>query len=85
MRIEMRDGRAFEGKALEIVRAMQDIAFGVEQLSLSEYIDWVVRNASKFEDVELKISGETDEEKSESLVSEMVRVGLTRKLVSKNC
>jgi hypothetical protein len=76
----MRDGRVFEGKALEIVRAMQDIAFGVEQLSLSEYIDWVVRNASKFEDVELKITGETDEEKSESLVAEMVRVGLTRKV-----
>ena len=80
MNIVMRDGRVFRGTAVQIVKAMQDIAFGVEQFTLPEYIDWVVQNAAKFEEVELKIMGETDEEKAASLVAEMIRTGLTRKM-----
>lgn len=80
MNIVMRDGRVFRGTAVQIVKAMQDIAFGVEQFTLPEYIDWVVQNAAKFEEVELKIAGETDEEKAAALVAEMIRTGLTRKM-----
>jgi len=80
MNIVMRDGRVFRGTAVQIVKAMQDIAFGVEQFTLPEYIDWVVQNAAKFEEVELKITGETDEENATSLVAEMIRTGLTRKM-----
>jgi hypothetical protein len=80
MNIVMRDGRVFRGTAVQIVKAMQDIAFGVEQFTLPEYIDWVVQNAAKFEEVELKITGETDEEKAAALVAEMIRTGLTRKM-----
>ena len=79
MNIVMRDGRVFRGTAVQIVKAMQDIAFGVEQFTLPEYIDWVVQNAAKFEEVVLKVTGETDEEKAASLVAEMIRKGLTRK------
>ena len=79
MNIVMRDGRVFRGTAVQIVKAMQDIAFGVEQFTLPEYIDWVVQNAAKFEEVELKITGETEEEKA-ALVAEMIRAGLTRKM-----
>ena len=50
MNIVMRDGRVFRGTAVQIVKAMQDIAFGVEQFTLPEYIDWVMQNAAKFED-----------------------------------
>jgi hypothetical protein len=80
MNIVMRDGRVFRGTAVQIVKAMQDIAFGVEQFTLPEYIDWVVQNAAKFEEVELKITGQTDEEKAAALVAEMIRTGLTRKM-----
>jgi ribosomal protein S3 len=80
MNIVMRDGRVFRGTAVQIVKAMQDIAFGVEQFTLPEYIDWVVQNAAKFEEVELKIMGENDEEKAASLVAEMIRSGLTRRM-----
>ena len=80
MNIVMRDGRVFRGTAVQIVKAMQDIAFGVEQFTLPEYIDWVVQNAAKFEEGELKIMGETDEEKAASLVAEMIRTGLTRRM-----
>ena len=48
MKIVMRDGRVFQGTALQIVKAMQDIAFGVEQMTLDQYIDWVVQNAQRF-------------------------------------
>ncbi len=80
MNIVMRDGRVFRGTAVQIVKAMQDIAFGVEQFTLGEYIDWVVANAMKFEEVELKVTGATDEEKAASLVAEMLRTGLTTRI-----
>jgi hypothetical protein len=76
MKITMRDERVFQGTALQIVKAMQDIAFGVDDLTVPEYIDWVVANARKFEEVELKVEGATDDEKAKSLVEEMVRAGL---------
>jgi hypothetical protein len=58
---------------------MQDIAFGVEDFTVPKYVEWVVANARKFEEVELDVKGETDEELATSLVAEMLRTGLTRK------
>jgi hypothetical protein len=69
MKIVMRDGRVFQGTALQIVKAMQDIAFGVEDFTVPKYIEWVVANARKFEEVELAVKGETDEELAASLVA----------------
>jgi hypothetical protein len=40
---------------------------------MSDYIDWVAANTLKFEAIELKIGGETDDEKCASLVAEMIR------------
>jgi len=79
MKIVMRDGRVFQGTALQIVKAMQDIAFGVEDFTVPKYIEWVVANARKFEEVELDVKGETDEELAAALVAEMLRTGLTAK------
>jgi len=76
MRIVMRDGRVFQGTALQIVKAMQNIAFGVEQMTLNQYIDWVVDNARRFEEVELEATGETTEERAKTIVDEMVAKGL---------
>ncbi len=80
MKIVMRDGRVFQGTALQIVKAMQDIAFGVEDFTVPKYIEWVMANARKFEEVELDVKGETDEELAASLVAEMLRTGLTRRM-----
>ena len=44
--IVMRDNRVFEGTRVQIVQAMQRIAFGVAHLSLSDYIDWVATKAT---------------------------------------
>ena len=76
MMIIMRDGRVFQGTPVQIVKGMQDIAFGVERLSLPEYIDWVVTNAQRVESVALRVQGDTDEAKAASLVEEMLREGL---------
>jgi hypothetical protein len=76
VKITMRDGRVFQGTALQIVKAMQDIAFGVDDFTVPQYIEWVVANARRFEEVELVIKGDTDEEKAAALVSEMLRAGL---------
>ena len=44
-----------------------------------EFLIFVVANARKFEEVELDVKGETDEELAASLVAEMLRTGLTAK------
>ena len=78
MKIIMRDDRVFQGTPVQIVRAMKDIAFGVEHLNLAQYIEWVVANAKKFEELDLKVGGATYDELSASLVDEMIRTRLTR-------
>ena len=80
MKIRMRDDRLFQGTPLQIVRAMQDIAFGVEDFTVRQYVEWVAANALKFEDVELAVKGDTDEELARSLVDEMIRTGLTARV-----
>ena len=78
MKIILKD-RVFQGTPLQIVRAMQDIAFGVDDFTVPQYIAWVVDNALRFEDVALKITGDTDAERAASLIDEMVRTGLARR------
>ena len=77
MNIVMRDGRTFEGTALQIVRAMQDQAGGLGGDSVPQYVRFVVFDALEFEGLELDVQGATDEELAESLVAERVRAGLT--------
>jgi hypothetical protein len=76
MKITTRDGRVFQGTPIQIVQAMKDIAFGVEDVSLDGYIDWVVENAWRFEGVELESGGSTVEERARTLVEGMVGWGL---------
>lgn len=80
MKIRMRDERVFQGTPRQIVRAMQDIAFGVHDFTFRQYIDWVVANAQRFEGVELTLTGETDDDLAASLVDEMIRTGLTKRM-----
>jgi hypothetical protein len=79
MRIRMKDGRVFQGTELQIVRAMQDIAFGVEDFTVLEYINWVAQKARDFEGVDLAISGTSDDERAGALVREMLRAGLAHR------
>jgi hypothetical protein len=80
MRVHMKDGRVFEGDSLQVVRAMQDVAFDAGQMTVRQYIAWMVRNVSEFEGIELEVRGNTDREMAESFVSEMLRAGLASRV-----
>lgn len=79
MKIVMNDDRVFQGTPLQIVRAMQDISFGAEDLTARTYIESVVEAAQRFEGIALEATGGTDAELAASLISEMVRTGLARR------
>ena len=81
MRIRMMsDGRVFQGTPKQIVEAMQYIAFGQENRTLGEYIDWLVDQVERLQSTSLTVEGDTDEEKAASLVQAMVGSGLAEKM-----
>ena len=81
MRIKINaDGRVLEGTAKQIVEAMQYVAFGQQDRTLTEYIDWAAEMASRMNEVDLRITGSTDEERAESLVRGMLETGLAERL-----
>ena len=59
MKLMMRDGRVFEGTALEVFKAMQDSVRGRVAVARRD-MDWVVDNARRFEGVELVVTGMAD-------------------------
>lgn len=71
-KILMRDGHTFEGDAVAIVQAMKAMAFGVEHLSLADYIDFVAASALKFEEIALDVGGANEAAKAEALVQAML-------------
>ena len=79
MKIVMNDDRVFQGTPLQIVRAMQDISFGAETLTLQKYIASVVDAAQCFEGITLAATGTSDAEFAASLIDEMLRTGLARR------
>jgi len=74
------DGRVLEGTPEQIVQTMHYLAFGQEERTLGEYIDWAVEQARRMTEVELHVRGETDAEKAASLIDEMLRTGLAERL-----
>jgi hypothetical protein len=79
MKLVIQDGRVFQGTPLQIVKTMQDIAFGVGDFTVPKYVAWVVDNAQRFEGVELAVAGETDEALCASLVDAMLGAGLAKR------
>ena len=79
MKIVMNDDRVFQGTPLQIVRAMQDISFGTETLTVQKYIASIVDAAQRFEGNSLAATGTTDAELAASLIDEMIRTGLARR------
>ncbi|MBU1242941.1 hypothetical protein KJ612_07045 [Myxococcota bacterium] len=81
MRIKITsDGRVLQGTAKQIVEAMQYVAFGQQDRTLTEYIDWAAEQASRMNEVDLRITGSTDEERAESLVRAMLEARLAERL-----
>ena len=81
MRIRMMaDGRVLEGTAKQIVETMHGLAFGQENRSLSDYIDWAVDMARRMNDVAMEVEGDTDDEKALAFVRAMLATGLAEKM-----
>ena len=81
MRIRMMaDGRVLEGTAKQIAEAMHALAFGQENRSLSEYIDWAVDQARRMNEIDMQVEGDTEDEKAKSLVRAMLEAGLAERL-----
>jgi hypothetical protein len=80
MRIRLRnEGRIFEGTANQVVQQMQQTAIFAAHLSLAEYVDWCVQNAGQM-GLEVKVTGQGEDERCASLVVEMLRVGVAEKI-----
>lgn len=72
MRIRMMaDGRVLEGTAKQIAEAMHALAFGQGNRTLSEYIDWAVDQARRMNEIDLEVTGTTDDDKASALVRAM--------------
>ena len=81
MRIRMMaDGRVLEGTAKQIAEAMHALAFGQENRTLSEYIDWAVDQALRMNEIDLEVTGTTDDDKASALVRAMLAAGLAQKV-----
>ena len=81
MRIRMMaDGRVLEGTAKQIAEAMHALAFGQENRTLSEYIDWAVDQARRMNEIDMQVEGDTDDEKAKSPVRAMLEAGLAERL-----
>ena len=81
MRIRMMaDGRVLEGTAKQIAEAMHALAFGQENRTLSQYIDWAVDQARRMNEIDMQVEGDTDDEKAKSLARAMLEAGLAERL-----
>ena len=69
-----------EGEPADIVRAMQARAFGVDDLSLGEYIDWIVVQTRERVGVNLVVDGRTSPERTASLLEALVAHGLAERV-----
>ena len=81
MRIEIvADGRVFQGTAKQIVMQMKSVSFGLEHLTLGEFIDRNIASIARAFGVSLSVVGETDEERAASFLEQMVEGGYARRL-----
>lgn len=76
----LNDGRVFQGTPMQIVEAMHYRAFGQESRTLSEYIDFMLEQISRMNELALTADGETDEEKANAFVDAILEAGLARRL-----
>ena len=72
----MPDGRVLEGTPLEIVQCMHATAIFQQDLSLTEYMDWLVVQMKSVTGREVLLAGKGDEQRAESLVKAMIEEGL---------
>ena len=74
------DGRVLQGTAMQMVQQMQSVAFGREELPIEQYVDWVANQLATMMGVQLEVRGATADEKTRSLIDELLRTGFAEKI-----
>ena len=74
------DGRILQGTPLQMVQQMQSVAFGREELTVVEYVDWVANQLATMMAVQLDVRGATADERTRSLIDELLRTGFAEKI-----
>jgi hypothetical protein len=74
--ITMRDGRKFSGTPLQVVQSMRSTSFDRKDVTIDEYVHWVVDNVQRNDDLVLNVTGTCDEELCARLLNELIRTGL---------
>ena len=75
-RVVLQDGRSFEGTPLQILTQMKRIAFFVEEMDITEYIDWVALNVGDLHGSVIDVRGESAEERASSLLDALIARGM---------
>lgn len=78
MRVRLGGERDLDGTPRQIVQSMRAVSVAYDK-PLNDYIDLTILWASQMGTV-LRVVGETEDERCESLVDEMVRTGLAEEL-----
>jgi len=76
MKLLLRNMESYEGDAIEIVRQMMGSAMFADNKTIREYMDMVMKNAKVHQNLELNISGDTDEDLARCLVFQIVEHGM---------
>jgi hypothetical protein len=80
VRIRLKDDRILQGTAAQIVAQMRSLALFCQATTLDGYIEFVIDATLRFENVLLRVEGDTEDQRAESLVSELIRTGLAEEL-----
>ncbi|MBS2012776.1 MAG: hypothetical protein JST00_07815 [Deltaproteobacteria bacterium] len=80
MQMNLGGARARGGSALEIVFAMKGRACGVDDLTLDEYMDWVVERVWAIEGERIQLGHGDRHERAERLLRGLARAWLARDL-----
>ena len=73
------NGKTLEGSPVEILQGLMERAFFLrEDMDVYNYLEALKDNARRFFGEELNITGNTVEEKAESAIREMARIGMLK-------
>ena len=79
LRLVMRDGEAFEGEtALDLVRAMKGASMFSDVKDVLHYVAVVQERVKEIEGIELVVTGEKLDDRCESFIRELDRLGLAK-------
>lgn len=84
MRVKIEaDGRVLMGTASDIVKQMQYLAFGKEEQSLCDYLEWLRDRIEQQTGARIEYGGATGKERAESFVLALAGAGLIEVLRGK--